>query len=93
MSDHNSDPITPALEEYSVGQLRELLTGYGPLCEIWFDMSRPTLEQSMRYANLVHRLQPNCMVSGRILTARKTSSFAATTKYPTTGSAGPGNPP
>ena len=31
VSNHNSDPITAALEEYTVGQLRELLTGYGPL--------------------------------------------------------------
>ena len=42
MSDHNSDAITPALEEYTMGQLRELLTGYGPLSEIWFDMSKPS---------------------------------------------------
>ncbi len=66
MSDHNSDPITPALEEYTVGQLRELLTGYGPICEIWFDMSKPTLEQSLKFARTVHSLQPDCMISGRI---------------------------
>ena len=66
MSDHNSDPITPALEDYTVGQLRELLTGYGPICELWFDMSKPTLEQSRKFSKLVHSLQPDCMVSGRI---------------------------
>ncbi len=82
MSDHNSDPITPALEEYSVGQLRELLTGYGPLCEIWFDMSRPTLEQSMRYANLVHRLQPNCMVSGRIFNGQEDFQLCGDNEVP-----------
>jgi alpha-L-fucosidase len=66
MSETNSDPITPALDLYNVGQLRELLTGYGPLCEIWFDMGIPTFEQSRRYASLVHQLQPDCRVSGRI---------------------------
>ena len=66
MSETNSDPITPALDLYNVGQLRELLTGYGPLREIWFDMGLPTPEQSRRYADLVHQLQPDCRVSGRI---------------------------
>jgi alpha-L-fucosidase len=66
MSDTNSDPITPALDLYTVGQLRELMTGYGPLCEVWFDMGMPTPEQSRRYADLVHQLQPGCRISGRI---------------------------
>ncbi len=66
MSNHNSDAVSPALEAYTAGQLRELLTGYGPLCEIWFDMGKPTLEQSQAFADLVHELQPECMVSGRI---------------------------
>lgn len=69
MSDTNSDPITPALEECTVGQLRELLTGYGPLCELWFDMSKPTPEQSRKIANLVRTLQPKCLVNGRIFNA------------------------
>lgn len=66
MSDHNSDPITPALEEYTIGQLRELLTGYGPLCEIWFDMSKPTPDQSREIAETVRAIQPDCLISGRI---------------------------
>lgn len=66
MSDTNSDPLTPALELYTVGQLRELLTGYGPLCEIWFDMGAPTPEQSRIFADLVHQLQPQCRLNGRI---------------------------
>ena len=66
MSDHNCDPVTPALDAYHLGQLRELVTGYGPLCEIWFDMGAPTLEQSQSYARVVHAHQPDCMVSGRI---------------------------
>jgi alpha-L-fucosidase len=83
MSDHNSDVITPALEEYTVGQLRELLTGYGPLCEIWFDMSKPTLQQSQRFANLVRALQPNCMVSGRIFNGQEDFLVCGDNEVPT----------
>lgn len=71
MSDSNSDPITPALLEYEVGQLRELLTGYGPLSEIWFDMSYPTLQQSRTLSDLVHLIQPKCMISGRIFNGQE----------------------
>ena len=66
MSDSNSDPITPALEDYTVGQLRELLTDYGKLFEIWFDMGKPTAEQSRRFTDLVHDYQSQCRISGRI---------------------------
>jgi len=83
MSDHNSDLITPALEEYTVGQLHELLTGYGPLCEIWFDMSKPTLQQSQRFANLVRALQPNCMVSGRIFNGQEDFLVCGDNEVPT----------
>lgn len=66
MSERNSDPLTPALEAYTLGQLRELLTGYGPVCELWFDMGKPTPEQSRTIAGLVRSLQPTCLVNGRI---------------------------
>lgn len=62
----NSNPIPPEHEEFNVGQLRELLTGYGPIAEIWFDMGKPTPAQSRRFVNTVHELQPECMVSGRV---------------------------
>lgn len=62
----NSNPIPPQLEELVVAQLEELLTGYGEIAEIWFDMGKPTLEQSRRFAETVRRLQPRCMISGRV---------------------------
>jgi alpha-L-fucosidase len=83
MSDHNSDPITPALEEYTVGQLRELLTGYGPLCEVWFDMSKPTVQQSYKFASLVRTLQPNCLVSGRIFNGQDDFLVCGDNEVPT----------
>jgi alpha-L-fucosidase len=55
------------LREKVKPQLTELLTRYGPVGLIWFDtpytMSR---EHSAELKRLVHRLQPKCLVSGRI---------------------------
>lgn len=65
-SEKNDNPISPAHEEFNVAQLRELLANYGALSEIWFDMGHPTPLQSRHFAETVHRLQPECMISGRI---------------------------
>lgn len=62
----NDNPISQQHEEFNVAQLRELLTGYGPLTEIWFDMGHPTPLQSRHFADTVHSLQPECMISGRV---------------------------
>ena len=61
------ETITPEHEEYEVGQLEELLTNYGPIFELFFDMGTLTHEQSKRFADTVHRVQPNCLVSGRVM--------------------------
>ncbi|UNS97398.1 alpha-L-fucosidase [Streptomyces tubbatahanensis] len=62
----NSNPIPASMEPLIEGQLRELMTGYGPIAEVWFDMSAPTAAQSRRFARLVHRLQPGATVSSRV---------------------------
>ena len=50
-----------------IPQVRELLTQYGSIGLIWFDTPRNmTKEQSTQLADLVHQLQPNCLVSGRV---------------------------
>ncbi len=47
--------------------LRELLTNYGPIGLIWFDTPVAiTKEQSEELRDLVHSLQPECLVSGRV---------------------------
>lgn len=66
MSPHNADFITERHHEYSKAQLHELLTRYGPVSELWFDMGANTPAQSKELYELVHRLQPDCMVSGRL---------------------------
>lgn len=62
----NSNPITPAHAAFNVAQLKELMSGYGPISEIWFDMGKPTPAQSALFARTVHTLQPQTMVSGRV---------------------------
>ena len=59
--------ISPELEEVIVQQLTELLTNYGDIETIWFDMGLPTPEQSQRFRKTVKDLQPKCLVSGRIM--------------------------
>ncbi|MEZ2348634.1 alpha-L-fucosidase [Terriglobus sp. RCC_193] len=62
----NSNPLSDAHAKFNVAQLRELMTKYGPIREIWFDMGKPTPAQSDLFATTVHKLQPQTMVSGRV---------------------------
>jgi alpha-L-fucosidase len=54
------------LERKSKPQLRELLTGYGPLGLIWFDRGLYTPEQALDFVRIVRSLQPDCLVNGRV---------------------------
>ncbi len=48
-------------------QVRELLTQYGPIALIWFGTpNNITEKQSAELVDLVHTLQPACLVDGRI---------------------------
>lgn len=48
-------------------QLHELLTQYGPVAIIWFDTPELiTAQQSKEIKELVHSLQPDCIVNSRI---------------------------
>ena len=66
ISSHNADFVTPEHHEFSKAQVRELLTNYGPVSELWFDMGSLEPWQSRELYNLVKELQPDCMVSGRL---------------------------
>ncbi|NIG56885.1 alpha-L-fucosidase [Chitinophaga sp. Cy-1792] len=51
----------------SIPQLKELLTNYGPLDIVWFDMPGGlTPEQTKQLVDSLHRLQPNCLFSSRV---------------------------
>ena len=48
-------------------QVKELLTGYGPVCLIWFDTPRMmTPERSQRFIDIVRTLQPATLIDGRL---------------------------
>ena len=68
--DFGSDSLknfTQYYQEKVIPQVREILTQYGPIGLIWFDTPRNmTAEQSKELADLVHELQPDCLVDGRI---------------------------
>jgi len=55
------------LRDKAEPQVRELLTGYGPLGLIWFDTPRQmTPERAARFVRLVRTLQPDCLIDGRL---------------------------
>ena len=55
------------LEDVVKPNVRELLTQYGPIGLIWFDTPVViTKAQSEELRDLVHELQPECLVSGRV---------------------------
>lgn len=62
----NLNPIPEEMMPYIKAQLTELLTKYGPIAELWFDMGAPTADQSERMAQWVHELQPNTLVNSRV---------------------------
>lgn len=82
ISSHNADPLTPEHYEYNLKQVEEIMTGYGPVSEIWFDMGSLTPEQSRGLYALVSRLQPRCMISGRLGNDCSDFSVMADNEYP-----------
>lgn len=61
------EALTPQLEDYAIEQIKELLTNYGEITTIWFDMGLITPEFSRRLRNTVKTLQPRCLINGRIM--------------------------
>ena len=58
-------------DEYLLGkaepQIKELLTGYGPVALIWFDTPRMmTGERAHRFTRIVRSMQPDTLIDGRL---------------------------
>lgn len=71
------------IEHYVKPQVTELLTRYGPVCLIWFDTPKGiTEEQSRSLLDLVHQLQPDCLVCGRVGNALGDYASAGDNKIP-----------
>jgi len=77
--DHNKEiyKITPEQydqywQEKVIPQIRELLTNYGPISIMWFDMwihhsqTIVTKEQLVQLKTLIRELQPECLVNSRL---------------------------
>lgn len=60
-------PVSRANADYQVAQLQELLTNYGDIVELFFDMGEPTFEQSKRFRDTVKGLQANTLINGRVM--------------------------
>ena len=82
ISSHNADPLTPEHYAYNLWQVEEIMTRYGDISEIWFDMGSLTPEQSRGLYELVNRLQPRCMISGRLGNDFVDFSVMADNEYP-----------
>jgi alpha-L-fucosidase len=55
------------LREKAEPQVKELLTEYGPVCLIWFDTPRMmNKDRSQRFIDILHTLQPACLIDGRL---------------------------
>ncbi len=55
------------LREKAGPQVRELLTGYGPVALVWFDTPRMmTGERAQRFVDIVRSLQPKTLIDGRL---------------------------
>lgn len=82
ISSHNADPLTPEHYTYNMKQVEEIMTNYGEISEIWFDMGSLTPAQSKGLYELVNRLQPQCMVSGRLGNDYVDFAVMADNEYP-----------
>lgn len=65
--DEDAKVLSRYFERKVIPQVRELLTQYGPVGVLWFDTPELiTRSQSITLKNLIHELQPQCIVNNRI---------------------------
>lgn len=65
--DEDAKQLPKYIERKVKPQLRELLTGYGEISFLWFDTPElVTKQMSRELCDLIHSLQPNCLINSRV---------------------------
>ena len=65
--DREKKDFSICFEEKIKPQVEEILTNYGQLCLVWFDVPHTiTKQQSMQLYDLVKKHQPNCLINSRL---------------------------
>ena len=73
--DPNPDADVEKYVEYVKGQVKELLTNYGPIGILWFDGGgsfgknndlRIKVMHAQEIIDMIHQIQPNCLVNNRL---------------------------
>ena len=64
--DLSKQNFTEYLRTYVEPQIEELLTNYRPVAVLWFDITTPAPEFARELRDLVRRISPETIISGRI---------------------------
>ena len=65
--DRSKKDFSICFEEKIKPQVQEILTNYGDLCLLWFDVPHTiTKEQSLELNRMVKHYQPDCLINSRI---------------------------
>ena len=84
-SNREKKDFSICFEEKIKPQVEEILTNYGDLCLIWFDVPHTiSKKQSLELNNLVKTLQPNCLINSRIGNGAYDYVSLGDNEYPTT---------
>ena len=67
LADETKKDFDQYLRDKAEPQVRELLTGYGPVALIWFDTPRLMTEpRAQRFVDILRSVQPNTLIDGRL---------------------------
>ncbi|HBQ64429.1 MAG TPA: alpha-L-fucosidase, partial [Clostridiales bacterium] len=80
-NDWDYDSGQKNFEKYFEGkckhQVRELLTRYGDVGLLWFDIGSVSLQQGAELKNMIKEIQPGCLINGRICADRTLADYGS----------------